>query len=262
MLFLRSRIAAIGTAVCLSAGLVFLTPSAGLASAGHVSTCAGGSIAGGTYDTLVITGSCTLDAGNVLVRHNVQVRGGALIAAFGGSDLTVDGSLSVVRNGILVLGCEPNTGVTCLNNASLTTNDHVLGDLTAWDALALLVHHSTVDGNVVQVGGGGGLNCNPVGALFGSPAYATYEDTTVDGSVSILGWRSCWLGLFRTTVAGNVTFFFNATADPDGNEIATNTIGGNLTCWGNSPAPQVGDSGGAPNLVGHHATFQCAGLTT
>lgn len=262
MLSLRSKAAAVGSAVALSAGLLFLTPAVGLASAGHIATCAGGSIAGGTYDTLVVTGTCTVDSGSVLVRHNLQVRGGTLLAAFGGSDLTVDGSLSVIRNGILVLGCEPNTGVTCLNDASLATNDHVLGSLTAWYALAILVHHSTIDGNVVQLGGGGGLNCNPVTRLFGSPAFATYEDTIVGGNLSIAGWQSCWLGLFRATVAGNVSFFFDTTADPDGNEIATNTIGGNLTCWGNSPTPQVGDSGGVPNVVGGQATFQCASLTT
>jgi hypothetical protein len=38
----------------------------------------------------------------------------------------------------------------------------------------------------------------------------------------------------------------NTLADPDGNEYVTNTINGSFNCAGNSPAPQVGDSEGAP----------------
>jgi hypothetical protein len=46
----------------------------------------------------------------------------------------------------------------------------------------------------------------------------------------------------------------------DGNEVQTNTIGGNLDCSKNSPKPQEGDSGGSPNVVGGHATGQCSDL--
>ena len=47
--------------------------------------------------------------------------------------------------------------------------------------------------------------------------------------------------------------------DPDGNEYVTNTIHGSLM-RGNSPAPQVGDSEGSPNVVTGRETGQCAGL--
>ena len=141
----------------------------------------------------------------------------------------------------------------------MATNDSIGGNLTAEGALAVLVHHSGVAHNVVQSAGGGGVNCDPQDALFGSPAYATYEDVSIGGNASITGWRSCWLGFIRNTVGGNVNFNNNVTADQDGNEVVTNTISGNLNCMANSPAPQVGDSGGAPN-VAVHATGQCASL--
>jgi hypothetical protein len=73
--------------------------------------------------------------------------------------------------------------------------------------------------------------------------------------------HTCWLGFIRNTVGQSVYYSDNVTADPDGNEFVTNTIAGNLACYRNSPAPQVGDSGGNPNTVGGRATGQCAGLT-
>src|SRR5581483_1515339 len=85
------------------------------------STCSGGSIAPGTYTSLVISGVCTLDAGSVVVRHTLTVQpNAALLAAFGGGPtLTVGGNLYVRTNGVLVLGCEPEAFV-CLNDPDQT----------------------------------------------------------------------------------------------------------------------------------------------
>jgi hypothetical protein len=233
-------------------------------SAGSDATCNGGSIAPGTYSSLMIAGACFLDSGSVTVTHNVSVQpGAALLAAYGGSDLTVGQNLVVQSNGVLVLGCEPEAFI-CINDpdqevGTLITNDRVGGNLTAENSLAVLAHHNTISGNVVLSGGGGGLNCDPQDALFGSPAYATYEDNVIGGNAVISGWQSCWLGFIRNTVARNVNFLDNSTFDPDGNEVVTNTIGGTLNCSGNDPAPQVGDSGGTPNTAAR-ATGQCVGL--
>jgi len=189
--------------------------------------------------------------------------GAALLAAYGGSDLTVGQNLTVGANGVLVLGCEPEAFI-CLNDpdqevGTLITNDHIGGNLVATGSLAVLTHHDTVGHNVVLAGGGGGLNCDPQDALFGSPAYATFEDNAIGGNAVISGWQSCWLGFIRNTVTRNVNFTNNSTFDPDGNEVVTNTIGGNLNCSGNDPAPQVGDSGGTENTAAR-ATGQCVGL--
>jgi hypothetical protein len=51
-----------------------------------------------------------------------------------------------------------------------------------------------------------------------------------------------------------------AHADTDSTEIATNTVTQNLVCFGNQPVAQIGDSGGAPNVVGGAKLGECAGL--
>ena len=95
----------------------------------------------------------------------------------------------------------------------------------------------------------------------GPPAYSTFEDNTIGRNASVSGLGTCWLGFIRNTVTGNVNFNDNVTADPDGNELVTNSAGTNLNCSGNSPQPQFGDSEGNLNTVGGKATGQCVGLT-
>jgi hypothetical protein len=68
-------------------------------------------------------------------------------------------------------------------------------------------------------------------------------------------------GFIRNTVTSNVNFNGNVTFDPDGNEVVTNSVGRNLNCTGNSPAPQVSYSEGTHNTIGGKATGQCVGLT-
>ena len=45
---------------------------------------------------------------------------------------------------------------------------------------------------------------------------------------------------------------------PDSTEVVSNVITGNLTCLGNSPPAQIGDSGGSANTVGGMKLGQCA----
>ena len=248
----------------LAAGAVALAvplvPAAASAASGHA-TCSGGSIAAGTYESLTVTGFCSVDAGAVTVTRNLTVtHGAALLAAFGGSDLKVGGNLTVGSRAILVLGCEPEA-FPCFNDPNASTSDHVGGNLVADRALMMLVHHNSIAGNVAQSGGGGGVNCTtfPLGPS-GPPAYSTYEDNTIGRNAVVTGLRTCWLGFIRNTVTRNVNFSNNRTADPDGNEVVTNTVGHNLNCTANRPAPHVGDSGGSLNTVGHKATGQCVKL--
>lgn len=231
------------------------------------STCSGGSIAPGTYSSLAITGFCTVDAGSIVVRHSLTVEPNAgLLAAFGGGpNVTVGGNVYVRSNAVLVLGCEPEAFV-CFNDpdqtvGTLSSKGTVFGSLQAHNALAVLVHNTYVGSDLTLDGGGGGVNCDPQGVLFGSPAYATFEDVSIGGSATIKHFRSCWLGFFRTTVGHGVAYRDNILADPDGNEVATNTVRGNLVCSGNNPAAQVGDSFGSPNTVLGRAFGECAALT-
>jgi hypothetical protein len=68
------------------------------------------------------------------------------------------------------------------------------------------------------------------------------------------------MGFIRNDVHGSVSLNDNVLSDTDGNEYVTNTIHGSLHCSGNSPAPQVGDSEGEPNVVTGAVTGQCVGL--
>ena len=263
---IRSFTAFLGiAAVAMLAAFFGGTAASAIAAQGQAYTCTGGSIPAGSYSSLKISGVCTLDDGSVTVQGNVTVAsGGLLIAAFGGSDLTVGQNLRVSSGGALVLGCEPEA-FACFNDpdqtvGTLLTHDVIGGNLIAEGALALIAHANQINGNVIVSGGGGGVNCDSQDLLMGSPAYLTIEDSTIGGNAVITNFQTCWLGLIRNNVLGNVNLHGNVTADPDGNEIVTNTVSGNLNCTGNSPAPQVGDSQGEPNVVGRRALGQCTGL--
>jgi len=258
----------------LLTGLVLAGSSLGARASSSVSakTCTGGPIAGGTYTSLTIAGVCALNAGDVNVLGNVTLLpGSALVGAFHSGSLSAGGNLAVGSDAILVLGCEPDA-FPCLDDpnavpspfggltgGTLFSHDSVQ-NLAAIGALAVLVHNDAIRSNLVLQGGGGGVRCAPT--IFGFPAYGTFEDNTIGANASVTGWRSCWLGFIRNQVTSNVTYSDNVVADLDGNEVVTNTIGANLVCEGNSPAPQVGDSGGSLNTVGGTASGQCAALAT
>ena len=254
--------ASLMAATAMLAGFIIVSPSSTLASSGGGSfTCSGGVLAGGSYNSVVVTGPCQVVAGSVTVQGNLTIApGGELIAAFDGNNVAVAGNLSVGANSVLVLGCD-SEAFPCMDNPAGFASATIAGNLSASGALSEIGHDTAVAGNLTVLGGGGGVNCDPQGALFGFPAYATFEQVTVGKNASITDWHSCWLGFFRNHVTGNMTFNSNITADPDGNEIQTNWIGQNLSCFNNSPAPQQGDSQGLPNVVGGKALGQCASLT-
>ncbi len=124
----------------------------------------------------------------------------------------------------------------------------------------MIVHDSSIGGDAVQSGGGGGLSCAPSGvfANFGSPVYSDYEDSTIGGNLRVTGLNTCWFGALRVTVGGSATFSDNTFADPDAMETLTNTIAGNLICSGNDPVVHYGDSGASPNVVAGYGTGECA----
>ena len=269
MTLLRRKLPTVMTAAALAAAFMTIGPVT--AGAATNATCAGGSVPGGAYDSLTITGFCPIDSGLVEVRHNLTIApGGALNAAFFGSNLKIGHDLLVGSSGILVLGCEP-FAFPCFNDPNamnggtegMQTNDSIGHNLTSNQATMVLLHHSSIKHNVVQSGGGDGVTCasQPLGPN-GPPAYSTYEDNTVGGNVSVVELGTCWAGFFRNTVWGNVTWNKNITADEDGNEIATNTIHGSLSCFDNDPAVQFGDSQGIPNIVFGEIRGQCTAVST
>jgi len=250
------------TAVLVAAGaLQVVAPTASFAAA--AGTCSGGSVAAGSYSSLTISGFCTVDAGNISVAHDLTVApGGELVAAFGGSDVHVGGNLTVGANGVLILGCEPQA-FTCFNDpdqnvGTLITNDTIDHNLTTQDALAVIVHATEIGLNEVVHGGGGGVTCNStIPNIPGPPAYIDFEDSSVGGNAIIQDVQSCWAGFIRDTVEHNVIYQGNTFADPDASELTTNTVGGNMICFGNSPQVQFGDSTGTPDIVSGHALGEC-----
>ena len=232
--------------------------SSALAGGPPKATCTGGSIAGGTYKSLTITGNCTWAGQPVTVDGNLTVADGAVLNDHDATtaSVTVNGNVKVGKGAVLGLGSyNPYSGQTTVVN----------GNVEADQPLSLYLSFMTIHGNLHSNGGGGGVT----GEFRNFPT----KDDTVDGNVEIQGWTGGWIGLIRTHVGGNVIFSKNQSVltaddqgnvtvgtDPDSSEVVTNVIGGNLICQGNSPAVQLGDSGGSPNVVGGHKIGQCTAV--
>jgi hypothetical protein len=245
------------TLICagVAVGALVATGSAGATAPhfGHV-TCANGNISGGTYKSLRITGTCTVPVGaTVNVKHNVVVANHAFLNQITQSTLNVWGNMSVLTDAVVGLGCNDEVG------CATPTDDHIGGNLTATGAWAVVDEQETIGGNVTIKGGGGSEDCSST-ALLGGPYFSTIHDSVVGGNVVMRRVHSCWFGLIRTQIGGNATIVGNRMGDPDAMEIVTNTVGGNLGCFNNRPAAQVGDSQGLPNIVGGHKRGECANL--
>ncbi len=159
--------------------------------------------------------------------------------------VTVNGNVSVGEGATFVLSAEDTPDATSTIN----------GSVQATNPLNLQIHFTTINGRIESHGGSG-----PFGGPF-DVTWITIEDSLINGGVTIDGYNGFWMGFIRNHVNGTVNLNDNTLVDDDGNEYVTNSINGNLKCSGNSPAPQVGDSGGNPNQVNGRATGQCATIT-
>jgi hypothetical protein len=240
--------------------LVALLPAAAQAGPPDY-TCNGGLIMPGAYGTLTITGTCFIQTGIVTVQNGLVVKGtGVLWAASETAHVDVKGGIRVEKDGILFYGCSPSL---CADRTGYTVTGGIMVD----QAQTAVFHGNDVKGSVSVTGGGGGYNCDgnpripvPPGVDFQIPNYTDFEENWVSGSITVSGVQSCWMGFIRNEINGAVTFMNNKLADPDAMEIVTNKINGSLTCTGNWPAAQVGDSAGEANKVTGGAYGECAGL--
>lgn len=182
-------------------------------------TCTG-TLAPGTYQRVVVpAGAVCLSNGPVTIHAGLFVRPGAT----------------------LVFGSEENPVHTAT----------IGGGVHATDPASVQIHFSTIRGGIDISGGSG-----PFGGPFGV-TWTTIEDSSIRGAVSITGYNGFWGGFIRNDVRGSVSYNHNTLTDPDGNEVVTNTIHGSLSCFGNRPAPQIGDSQGSLNLVTGAKVGQC-----
>jgi len=244
-------------------------------------TCSGtlkapGILAGTYLGNVVVSGVCFVSSGPAIVEGNLTVAaGGVLNGTFGLNDttkkgysnLTVNGNLFVDEGATVVLGCDPTNspcsddpGTSTKAGPTLSSWDWVLGSLIATDPLGAVLHNIFIRKNLSENGGGGGLNCTPQGVFtaFQSPVFSDFENVVVGGNMSITNLKTCWLGSFRDSIHGHFTVINNKMADRDADEILTNYVNGALTCIGNLPAVQFGDSGGSANVVNGKAYGQCS----
>jgi len=191
--------------------------------AGSDTTCTS-TLAPGTYGHVTVPAGavCITDAGPVTIRGGLDVWDGATF----------------------VFGDEGSPNV----NATIS------GGVRSHNAASVQIHFSTINGGVNLSGG-----ASPFGGPF-DITWNTIEDSNINGAVSITGYNGFWQGFIRNTVNGGLTFNDNTVLDTDGNEVVTNTIHGSVSCAGNDPAPQVGDSEGEPNVITGSASGQCAGI--
>jgi hypothetical protein len=232
----RTRLLRLGialAAVCATA--LVLT---GTSSGTNVEFCGrGGTLAAGGHPTVIVAqGLCTAQPGGLVAI------GGQLIVEPGGA---FNGDVAAgieIRGSIIVYP----TGVVSISNAEIG------GSVVADRPNSVIFHGDLIGGDVTITGGGGGPtgSCERSDVPVSFVPYNAVEDSDVGGSIAVSGYRGCWQGFFRNSIGENVTLLNNTVEDPDGNELANNTIGNNLRCFGNAPAPQFGDSGGGPNTVG------------
>ncbi len=224
-----------------------ICPSAGVALSGDVGN-------------LTITGNAYVPAGSTLtVKGNLVLAPGSCFDAFTVATVNVSGSVYVGRGAVLALGCspgaigpEPPCGMT-------TTHDVVGAGISARQPLTMYLTAVTVYGNVISIGGGPGPTLNP---------YINFpiKENTITRNLDIQGWRGAWFGVLRNTIHGSATIMNNIgvtigdLGTPDSTEIVTNTIFGSLSCYGNSPAAQFGDSEGSPNVVHGQTLGQCTAV--
>lgn len=236
----------LGLFVLVTLGVV---GSTALAAPHGATTCSGGSIAAGTYDGLVVTGTCTFAGGSVTIDGNLTVAAGAILNDHAASTATVHvtGNVKVGTGAVLGLG---DYGEEPAHDSAT-----VDGNIVANEPLTLYLGGMTVHGNVISNGGGDSTRNFPI------------KDDTIGGNLIIQGWSGQWFGVIRSTVGGNVIVSNNVATDTsvlpgsDSSEVMTNQISGNLICQRNTPAAQVNPfDGGQPNDVDGHKIGECSGL--
>ena len=216
---MRRMVSIVGmSALLMTAGAIALPNVAGAAR--PVTRC-NGTLAPGTYGKVIVPkGAVCLSDGVVRIHGGLWIKSGATF----------------------VLGSEE----------SGWTTGTISGGVHATDPASVQIHFARINGGVKIQGGAG---------AFGPPFDVTWnaiEDNVIRGGATIVDYDGFWMGFIRNHVTGTVTMRHNVLQDPDGNEYVSNHINGNLKCFGNSPAAQVGDSQGDANVVTGRTRGQCA----
>jgi hypothetical protein len=206
-------------ATALVGAISFAVPGAAVARSS--STTCTGTLAPGTYQRVVVpAGAACMSDGPVMIRGGLVIQSGATF----------------------VLGSEESSAST----------GTISGGVDATNAASVQIHFARINGGISIQGGSG-----PFGGPFGV-TFNAIEDNHINGGTVVEGYNGFWFGFIRNHVSGSVKLNNNILVDPDANEYVTNVIHGSLSCQGNSPAAQIGDSGGSPNQVTGRKTGQCS----
>lgn len=241
--------------VAVAIGVWPATASADPFTGPPICSSAGTALRGHHHGNVIVHGDAYVPGGKTLrVSGNLKIAPGACLDAFTLGTVHVRGNIRVGEGAVLALGCTPESigpGPPCDGK---TTNDTVGGNIVAEDALTMYLDGNTVHGNVISRGGGPGLH----GDYLNFPI----KDNTIDGDLIVRGWKGAWAGAIRNTVGGDLVWTKNGSVqNTDSNEVQTNIVGGDLRCYGSSPAAQVNAlDGGQPNSVGGDKLGQCAAL--
>ncbi|GAB3488214.1 hypothetical protein [Flexivirga lutea] len=260
-------------AMSLAAAGALMLP-AGMASAAPYSahhhwprayTCHGGIIPSGTYASITVAGNCSVPAhARITVKGNLNVRKGAMLDAD-----SAPSTITIRRNVVGWPGSSIGLGCTSAHGGCTAGGPDGNGPYAGEQSTVLIkgsvwlnrVYNAALDGitvrhSVTSLGGGSGMN--PPGFIPFS-----VKDDVIGGNLTVIGLTSVWFGAIRSTIGGNVTLIDNYLLDPDANEVVHNSIGKNLVCLNNYPAPQIGDAGeGQPpgyaySTVGKRVYGQC-----
>lgn len=250
------------------AGTLVLSGGPAMAGTFHTAprayTCTGGDFATGNlthipaghYASITVRGACDVPADAVINVGNVYVAAGAVLDAQSApSTITVRHDVVAARGSLLGLGCQPptytgNSAHQCTVEPDGHSTITVRGNVTALGADTVLLNGITVDGNVTLLGGGGSTPWS-------------IKNNTISDNLTIAAVTANWLGVLFNTIGGNATLVHITVTDTDPVPrvfIGHNTIARNLICSALLPGVSGGFVPGEVNVVGRHATGQCASL--
>ncbi len=190
-----------------------------------------------------IRGFCSLtNSGTVTILGNLVIDRGITFDAVTNGNIDVLGSVEVRPGAVLGLGC--NTVSVGNPPCTVDTNDRVTGSIVANKALAVIIHSTTVIGNVTITGGGGGSTpAARAPPWWSGPPCATapFEDGSWSEATSDhrhgrpAGWASSGRRSRRQCI--NVSNNLTNTHDPGPRRRSpSSTIAGSLSCFANFPA--------------------------
>lgn len=256
-------------ALMLPAGMASAAPYTGHHHRPRAYTCHGGTIHSGTYASVTVTGKCSVPANaHITIKGNLTVRNGAMLDAD-----SAPSTITVGRNVIGWPGSSIGLGCTSAHGGCTAGGPDGNGPYAGQQSTVLIkgsvwlnrVYNAALDGitvrhSVTSLGGGSGMN---------PPGFVPFsvKDDVIGGDLTVIGLTSVWFGVIRSTIGGNVTLIDNYLLDPDANEVVHNSIGKNIICFNNYPAPQFGDAveGQPPgyqySTVGKRVYGQCGFVT-